>query len=75
VDLLAGKDTLIGHHVVHWIDLVRFLQALTLAEYRLDSLTWGNSGSEFSTYASQIGWPTDRLHDLHVWWHSLKATH
>ena len=69
---LANGILKVSGHSIDLEELAKFLRALTLAEYRLDSLLYYPHkirASSIQNYASELGWPSDLLWKVHLWWH------
>ncbi len=65
-----------GQHVESG-ELVRFLHAVTLSEYALDSMVYypaQRREATFAQFASEIGWPVDLLRQVDQWWHRSNRT-
>jgi hypothetical protein len=72
-----GLNTKIASNRVELGDLVRFLHAVTLSEYALDSLALTPleiRAKSLRRYAEDVGWPEATLLEIDRWWHASRST-
>ncbi len=76
-EIQQGLNTKIGSSPVQLGDLVRFLHAVTISEYALDSLTLAPPemrAKSLRQYAQAVGWTESTLLEIDAWWHASKST-